>query len=103
MGLLTGFSIMSGVEIIFFLIRSRTNLNVQTSSKTHPPFHFKYNHMLPTGQRYAQPIVMHGSQRPIQSVLEFVTRVMSLAYTVDIVNTFYTVDTVDMVYTVNPI
>ena len=30
MGLLTGFSIMSGVEIIFFLFRSRTNLNVQT-------------------------------------------------------------------------
>ena len=57
MGLLTGFSIMSGVEIIFFLFRSRTNLNVQTSSKTHPPFNFKYSHMLPTGHRYALPIL----------------------------------------------
>ena len=35
--------------------------------------------MLPTGQRYTQPIVIQWYQRPIQSDLEFVMRVTSLS------------------------
>lgn len=59
---------------------------------------------LPGGSIFSTPrsssLVSDLSLRLVTD-LEFVTRVTSLAYTVDTVNTFYTVDTVDIIYTVD--
>ena len=62
MGLLTGFSIMSGVEIIFFLFRSRANLNVQNIIKNSP-----------TIQLQIQPYAAHRAQVRSANINHLVT------------------------------